>query len=270
MRVELYFLLVGSAMLLVFFYPRWRRRRLLARPFPRHWLQLIKSALPWYAGMSTEEQERLQVRIRLFMDHKQFHPCGGMTLDEDMRVLVAALACMLVLHRGGTPYASLRHILVYPDAFVAEREERDEIGLVSTVDHELAGESWENGKLVLSWEDVEQSLADPYSGYNVVWHEFAHQLDSEDGSTNGAPAMRLEQLHRWSEVFSREYAALQAAERRGEPTVLDVYGAESPAEFFAVATETFFSDPASLQHYHPQLYGELQQYYGSDPLRWQS
>src|SRR5690606_21026922 len=127
MRVEVYFLLVGSAMLLAFYYPRWRRRRLLAQPFPRPWLALLEQALPWYAHMSSEEQMRLQTRMRLFLDHKQFHPCGGMSLDEDMRVVIAALACMLVLQRGGTPYPSLRHILVYPDAFVAEREEHDDI-----------------------------------------------------------------------------------------------------------------------------------------------
>lgn len=268
MRVELYFLLVACAMLLAWYWPRWRKRRLLATPFAPEWQELLEDYLPWYPQMSAEEQQRLRERMLLFLDHKQFHPCGGMELDESMRVLIAALACMLVLRRGGTPYRGLRHILVYPGTFVAEREERNEIGLVSTVEKSLAGESWENGKLILSWDDVVRDMSRPFEGYNVVWHEFAHQLDSEDGSTNGAPVMSIERLHSWSEVFSREYAALQEAERTGEASVLDLYGAESPAEFFAVATETFFSDPESLQHYKPELFEELRRYYGSNPLEW--
>ena len=160
----------------------------------------------------------------------------------------------------GIPTESLCDMLSFLDGGEAARDAAEQ-----SVE---AAERGSADDAILSWDDVEQSLAEPFEGYNVVWHEFAHQLDSEDGSTNGAPAMRLEHLHRWAEVFSREYAALQEAERRGEPTVLDAYGTESPAEFFAVATETFFSDPASLQHYHPQLYEELRQYYGSDPLRW--
>src|SRR5690606_15583502 len=85
MRVELYFLLVACAMLLAWYWPRWRKRRLLARPFPPEWQELLEDYLPWYPQMSAEEQQRLRERMLLFLDHKQFHPCGGMELDESMR-----------------------------------------------------------------------------------------------------------------------------------------------------------------------------------------
>src|SRR5690606_22298740 len=99
---------------------------------------------------------------------------------------------------------------------------------------EQAGESWPGGPVVLSWQDVLESAAEPHDGYNVVLHEFAHQLDDESGGTDGAPDLGSVSRYRaWAHAFSREYELLQEAVLAGDMLLLDEYGAESPAEFFA-------------------------------------
>lgn len=259
---------VGSGLLL-FVYPRWRRKRLLARAFPREWENLLQRRLPFLSRLSAGEQQQLRDLIRLFLADKQFHGCNGQLVDDEVRLVIAALACILLLNRPTDLYPRLGHILVYPDTFVARRDELNDDGTMSSVERELSGESWETGKIVLAWQDVEDDLADPGSGFNVVWHEFAHQLDGEDGTVNGAPAMAYQHLGHWAELFTQEYAALQDAVEHGWYTFLDPYGASNPAEFFAVVTECYFDNPLGLEQHHPQLHAALQGFFRTDPRPWQ-
>ena len=185
-----------------------------------------------------------------------------------MRGTIAAEACLLVLNRGGALYPRLRSILVYPDAFVARREQRRDDGTVAADSHHLLGESWDNGRVILSWDDVTRGVADFTDGSNVVLHEFAHQLDAESGSTNGAPPLRRNSYRAWATIFSENFQDLELRSLRGLSTVMNEYGASNPAEFFAVATETFFERPHQLHKHRPELYGELQRYYQLDPREW--
>lgn len=133
----------------------------------------------------------------------------------------------------------------------------------------LSGESWTQGQVVLSWQDALEGGREPADGRNVVIHEFAHQLDQEKGYANGAPYLRgRESAARWADVMAREYARLQWLASQGMPSVLDAYGATAPQEFFAVASESFFEQPARLAAEHPQLYAELAAFYRLDPLGW--
>jgi MtfA peptidase len=266
----LLFALVILSGLLLFVYPRWRQKQVLAKPFPETWERILRRRLPFLIRLNSSEQQQLRDLIRLFLAEKQFHGCNGQVITDEVRLVIAALACLLLLNRPMDVYPKLGHILVYPDAFVATRDDHHVDGTVSTVNHELLGESWENGKVILSWGDIEADLQAPQSGVNVVWHEFAHQLDGEDGIVNGAPPMRHAKLKTWAEVCTHEFAELQKAEGRELPTVLDIYGASSPAEFFAVATETFFGNPHTLARYHPGLFTVLQEYYKVDPRLWSS
>jgi len=133
----------------------------------------------------------------------------------------------------------------------------------------LLGESWDRGKVILSWDDVGKDAKNMTSGHNVVLHEFAHQLDFEGGSANGAPLLRGRgSYQRWAEVLSSEYASLCQRNSSGLKDVMDNYGSCNPAEFFAVATEAFFEKPHILQQQHPELYDELREYYCVDPREW--
>ncbi|MEQ8801578.1 M90 family metallopeptidase [Haliea sp.] len=261
-------LVVVLATLLICVLPAWRRRRTLAAPFAPAWDALLTRRLEPYAGLAPVERQQLQDLVRLFLAGKHFHGCGGLEVSEDMRVCIAAQACLLLLNRRTRVFPGLQHILVYPGAFVREGEEWHEDGTVSEVSSELLGESWDAGKVILSWEDVDHDLDHFGDGFNVVLHEFAHQLDSESGSENGTPVLSAAESDEWVRVMTREYEVLAAAADRGEDTLLDPYGASAPAEFFAVITETFFELPDQLRERHPELFALLRDYYRVDPAGW--
>lgn len=245
-----------------------RRRRLAAQPFPAAWRRILTRRVPLYRRLPEALRPRLERRIQVFLGEKTFYGCGGFEIDDAVRLTIAAQACLLVLAREEC-FPKLRSILVYPDEFVVEREEVDAAGVLARAREARSGESWETGRVVLSWEDVRRGTLDPRDGYNVVLHELAHQLDLESGGMEGVPVLASRARYRnWAEVFSRELEALEERAARGLPTVIDPYGAQGPDEFFAVATEAFFETPAALEREHPELYAELAAYYGLDPARW--
>jgi len=257
-----------AAAVFIFWYPQWQRRRVLARPLPDSWRQLLEQHLPLYPWLLMQEREQLGRLVRLFLDQKQFHGCAGLEVTDEMRVVIAAQACLLLLNRRTDVYARLQHILVYPGAFVHRGERHNADGTVSEVAEEHLGESWHAGKVILSWQDIVEDLASPDDGHNVVLHEFAHQLDGDSGSENGTPPLRHNDSAQWVAVMTREYEALGHSAQRHQKSFLDPYGATAPAEFFAVLTETFFELPFELEHFHPDLFEQLLRFYQTDPRLW--
>lgn len=237
---------------------RKRRREALAQPFPAAWDEILRRNLPPYARLRPELREELQRDTRLFLLEKSFEGCGGQTIDDEVRVTIAAQACMLLLNRQEKCYPRLKSIVVYPSTYVA--------GAGTSV---RLGESWSHGTVVLAWDSVRGGARNFQDGRNVTMHEFAHQLDQEDGYGNGAPILEERSAYSaWARVFSREFEHHQRRVRKGKRTVMDRYGATNPAEFFAVASETFFEKPRQLQKKHPELYAELERYYNVSPLDW--
>lgn len=209
---------------------------------------------------------RLEGLVRAFLKKKRFEGCAGLFVTDEMRVTIAGQACFLLVGRGnGGLYPVLRTVLLYPDAFVSPAVEHLEDGpIVSEELDERAGESWSFGTVILSWADVLEGVESPNDGYNPVFHEFAHQLDLESGAEEGMPGLPdRSAAEAWRRVMTREYNSVAA---RGD-RVLDEYAGTSPAEFFAVGTETFFERPAALKRLHPEMYGLLRDYYGQDPSR---
>jgi len=269
MSAGLLLVILVAAMLLAWLWPRWRRQQVLTQPVAADWLALIRSRMPLFERMQAREQQQLLDLVRLFLAEKSFHGCAGQQITDEVRVLIAAQACLLLLNRKTEIFPRLQHILVYPAAFTREAEEFNEDGTVSLVQKDLLGESWHYGKVILSWDDIEYGLANFGDGENVVLHEFAHQLDAESGSEDGTPPLRHNDSKLWGEVMRREYAALGHAAENEEETVMDPYGASDPVEFFAVATETFFELPGLLYDWHPRLFAELKRFYRVDPRAWQ-
>jgi MtfA peptidase len=218
---------------------------------------------------------RLQRMVQQFLYEKKFVGCAGLDVTDEMRVTIAGQACLLLLGRVGDTgkpdiYPTLDLILVYPGAFLVPRKQVDVSGVVTEERQDLLGESWGDGRVILSWDHVRRAGHAESAGHNVVLHEFAHQLDSESGNTNGAPYLGSSERYRsWSEVLSRDYANLRQEAMWGTQGVLDHYGATNPAEFFAVATESFFEQPHQLAAQHPALYQEFLKYYRIDPRQWQ-
>lgn len=219
--------------------------------------------------MPADLQLQLKRHMQVFLAEKPFIGCNGLQVTEEMRVLVAAQACLLILNRPSGYYPRLRQILVYPSAYWADRREGDMAGVLHERREARSGESWVEGQVILSWPDVLAGAADPRDGQNLVLHEFAHQLDQERGRATGAPYLgHRSRYARWAAVMNAEYQRLRGQIARAEPTLLSGYAATAPAEFFAVATEVFFEQPREMAEQHSALFTELAGYYRVNPLDW--
>ena len=246
---------------------KWRRERLEKSPFPAKWLGILRERMPYYRLLSPDEQAQLQKLIRVFVAEKKFEGCGGLEMTDEIRVTIAAQACILLLNREHDHYAGLHSILVYPSSYRAPSKFVDPAGVVHEGDEGRLGEAWLRGSIILSWDDVRRDSRDIDDGFNVTFHEFAHQLDQQDGTFDGAPLLEKRSHYRsWARVLMKEYKALNEAAERGQETLIDQYGATDPAEFFAVVTEAFFEAPRALKEKHPELYEELQKFFHQDPL----
>jgi Mlc titration factor MtfA (ptsG expression regulator) len=245
-----------------------RRRRLSAQPFPKDWQRTIERNVPFFRRLSAKDQGELLEHIQVFLAEKRFEGCGGLQLTDEMRVTIAAQACLLLLHRKTNYFPRLLTVLVYPSTYMVEEKRPVEAFIWEEGRMPRLGETGRQmGTLVLAWDATKHGAADPSDGQNLVLHEFAHQLDYENYAADGAPllATRQQQLS-WREVMRTEFASLRAADETGIPTLLDTYGATNPAEFFAVSTEAFFERPCALRARHPRLYAELQDYFQQDPV----
>jgi Mlc titration factor MtfA (ptsG expression regulator) len=261
--------LTALAIALPFIYPRWRLRRVLARPLPPEAVAILQRNIPVYRSMPADLQQQLRQLVVQFLHQKKFVGCAGLEVTDEMAVTIAGQACLLLLNRPSKVYPALHTILVYPSEFVAQRAEVGPGGVITPARQSMLGESWDDGRVVLSWDDVQRGAGDWTDGHNVVLHEFAHQLDSESGRANGAPYLGNPASYRdWSEVLSRNFQSLRLHAMHRMQTVMDPYGATNPAEFFAVATETFFEKPYQMAEHHAELYEEFRKYYRVDPRAW--
>ncbi len=246
-----------------------RRRRLRAyrEPFSPEWRAQLASSSSLYQRVPAELRVALEPRMRQFLAEVRFIGCNGLAITDEMRLVIAFQACLLVSQRHPDAYRSLYRVLVYPDEFVVPEHDEDEAGVVTEGERAVSGQALDTDRIVLSWRDVQESGGEP-DAYNVVLHEFAHYLDHSVDGTLSAPLTRRGGLAEWHGVLQREYERLCSAAERGEDTLIDPYGAEELAEFFAVTTETFFEQPRQLAQRHPELYGALRRFYALDPARW--
>ena len=245
-----------------------RRAQLRAEPFPPEWRAILERGLPIFRYLPASDQQELIGHIQVFLAEKHFEGCGGLELTDEIRLLIAAQASLLLLHRDTDYYPQLKSILVYPTGYAVPRS--DHVGghvWEEGDDHFLGHTQQRLGALVLSWDSAKAGALDPTDGDNLVFHEFAHQLDYEDDLTDGTPMLRTREDYRaWARVMKDEFERLREVEEHVGGTVLDTYGATNPAEFFAVITEAFFEKPHALRDRHPTLYAELMKFYRQDPI----
>jgi hypothetical protein len=242
-----------------------RRDAIRHQPTPPEWRTLIDKNLPYVRLLAPADREELDGLVKVFLAEKRFEGCGGLSVTDEMRVTIAAQASLLLLHRQTDVYPELETILIYPHPYRAP-ESRQAGPLVVQSEGARLGESWARDVVVLAWDHVNAATHPVEPGHNLVLHEFAHQLDAENGAMDGAPPLDGRARYvAWARALGEEYAELAARLQSGRSSDIDPYGATNPAEFFAVLTEMFFEAPRSLARAHPQLYGELSAFYGQDP-----
>lgn len=247
----------------------WLRQRLRRQPFPPEWRLILRQFVPHVARLPADLQIQLKKHMLVFLAEKPFIGCDGLEVTPSMRLIVAAQACLLLLNRRPDYFPNLRQILLYPGPFWVQRAQAEGSGVVHERREVLSGESWQQGQVILSWPDVLVGAADPGDGHNVVIHEFAHQLDQQNGMANGAPWLpNAQQRRRWSQVMASEYAALKGRLAHSETDLIPAYAVTNAAEFFAVTTEVFFERGEQLAQERPALYEQLSGYFGVNPLSW--
>lgn len=245
-----------------------KRIQLRSQPLTPEYLHILQTEFPLYLRLPNELQSKLVGHIQVFLDEKDIIGRNELEINDKIRVLIAAQACLLILNRPGNYYPGFRSILVYPNTYVASSS-RTEGMLHITGTSNRAGESWQQGPVILAWDHVLQGARDSRDGHNVVMHEFAHKLDEENAAMDGLPLLpTAEQYQQWSQVLNAEFIVQQQKWADRDDDVIDSYAATSPAEFFAVVTETFFEKPQQLERRHPQLYEQFKQCYLLDPKQW--
>ena len=243
-----------------------RRAHLRALPFPAPWRRILRQRVPAVARLPADLQRQLKQHLLVFLAEKPFIGCAGLSLTDEVRVVVAAQACLLLLGQARPDYyPRLKEVLVYPGAFAVKDIQPQAGGVVHEQRQVLAGQSWARGQVILAWAEVLAGAADPADGRNVVVHEFAHQVDQDKGLADGKPwRPTAGQRQRWAAVMGDALARLQAT----PSALISDYGATDAAEFFAVISELFFERPLALAGEAPDVYRELALLYQLNPLAW--
>jgi MtfA peptidase len=247
------------------FFKNRRREALRAQPLSVEERALLDKNIPYLSSLSPEDRSELEGLVRIFLAEKSFEGCGGLELDDEIKLTIAGQACLLLLHRETDIYPNVDSIVVYPSAYRVPTPQHDGLVVIEG-DQTRLGESWQRGLVVLAWDHVLSGAAQPRDGQNVVLHEFAHQLDGEDGVMNGTPELGARARYTsWAHVLGDEFEELSQRLHAGRRSDIDPYGATNPAEFFAVLTEMFFEKPRALKRRHAELYAELAEFYRQDP-----
>lgn len=245
-----------------------RRRKILQTPFPETWRQILREMVLHYSYLDSDEKYRLEQLVQIFIAEKNFEGCGGLELSEEIKVVVATQACLLVLGLPPCQYLQLDSVLVYPTTVALPPSRLSVFAgppMIVPDRQAILGMASLHGPVILVWDAVQRGARHPEQGHNVVYHEFAHILDMRDGTADGTPELHNRKLYRkWVDICSKEFFRLQQDAERGRKTFLDPYGAVHEAEFFAVATEFFFDRPIRMAREHAELYMVLSAYYRQD------
>ena len=246
-----------------------QRDKLMSRKFPKEWKKYLLSNVPLFARLPDDLKRQVEGHTQILLNEKVFEGHNGLNMTDEIRVTIAGQASFLLLNQKGFYPETLRSVIVYPSTYKTRTVKTGLGGLHTESEQSVLGQSWGTGTVILAWDNTRQSAINPNDGHNLALHEFAHQLDQANGVADGTPFLRnRDRYGEWRQAMSHTYQDFLDDTERGRKTVMDDYGSTNPAEFFSVATETFFEKPRQLQKRRPELYSELCKYYRTDPLKW--
>jgi len=237
------------------------------KKFPKKYSEILNNYFPIYKKLPNNIKKNLHACILVFIKEKEFIGVKGINIDDEKRVLIAANACLLTSGIDECMYKDVKTIIIYPYTFI-KKKKLNLGGIISESEEVLLGEAWQSGQVVISWKDLIDGDLNPQDGRNVGFHEFAHQLDMNDGVADGTPSIPFTLYHKWSEVMSKEFKKLKETYKNHKKAILDYYAITNEAEFFAVATEVFFEKPQKLKEIEPDIYDILKEFYRLDPAKW--
>jgi len=246
-----------------------RRKKLIEVPFPPAWEEIIRRNAAHYCMLDDAQRAQLRALVQVFIAEKYWEGAGGLEITDEIRVTIAAQACLLLLGLPHDFYHNVETIIVYPSTVIAPQRRpgffENRLTPVEP-DQPILGQAFQQGPVIIIWDAALHGGRHPESGHNVIYHEFAHKLDMLDGAADGTPPLRDRAEYRdWVEICSREYLRLKHDTAMGRASFLNPYAATNEAEFFAVATEQFFDQPLMMIEQAPDLYRVLREYYRQDP-----
>lgn len=248
---------------LLFFY-RWKKISNL--DFPKNYSEILEKSLFPYSRLNEKEKRKLEKKIQYFLYFKKISPLQNFKITEEMKLLIAAQACLLVINIDGDIFPGLTNIYVSAGPFI-ENENYIDVNTMMPKYVARLGESWKGGPVVLSWSSVKQDTQNWFDGHNVVLHEFAHQLDAQDGGMDGTPPLERALLDKWSFFMGRDFRDLRKRISHHQKNDINEYGATNAAEFFAVTVEQFFERPLQLKRNHPEIFKLYEGYFHFDPSK---
>ena len=264
--IQFLFTLVGLFLLwqgIRYFRRIWQYKKLKSMPFPKSYEILLQN-IHQYKILSPIHKEKLHLLILIFIENKEFIGVK-ITINDDIKVIIAFYACLMRLGFELGEKDDVSTIIIYPKHFIIN-ETHSSGGITHNETSVLEGQS-ANGTVVISWQDIKYDIAQQQKD-NVIIHEFAHELDFEDGFADGTPMLEGSNYRRWSEVFSKAFDTLRDKRDKGKSSkrvaLLGTYALKNEAEFFAVCSERFFETPKAFKAYFPDIYQELKLFYRLD------
>lgn len=252
----------------MFGFKSWRRRRIANKSFPENWKAILEKNVPYISHLPNDLKQKLYALIQIFVHETTFEGCAGLEITDEIKVTIAAQASILLLGVEDYSYFydDLRSVLVYPEHYVAKVKSSHDSFFVEEGFQQRQGEAWSHGNVVLAWDEVQKGAKDINDGKNLVFHEFAHQLDYEFGASEQIQdSEKNSRYQSWAKVIGIEYQKFLKALERNQQKLIDSYGAINVSEFFAVITELFFERPVELKSEYPELYEQLKEFYHQDP-----
>ena len=264
---------VSAWMLIMAFwsYRAYRHKKLLEKissmPFPENYRTFL-TGLSHYEKLSSGEKMKIETSILRFIYTKTFVGARSLEVNDEMKVLIAFHACLLLLHiETENCYDNLKTIIIYSHPAMIDKVQ-DNGGIFTKEQFLISGQS-ANDTVVIIWNEAKHEIYHPRHE-NVILHEFAHEIDFMDGEIDGVPPMERSRYHEWTSVLYTEFKKLNAVVLKnrdwGKYKLIGEYAATNEAEFFAVLTERFYESPQSLKRHFPEIYNELKQFYNVDPV----
>lgn len=209
-------------------------------------LKFLDTRIEFYKNLTDEEKKVFEEKLQTFLASVQITGIKTEVTQQD-RLMVAAGAIIPIFRFNSWQYRNLHEVLLYPntfsDKFELEGEERRILGMV--------GEGAMQNVMLLSQPALRHGFGQHKQPTNTAIHEFVHLLDKSDGATDGLPENLIpeDDYQPWLKWMHKEMAKI-----KHNDSEIDDYGATNEAEFLAVASEYFFTQPDKLEEKHPELY----------------
>lgn len=186
-------------------------------------------------------------RVASFIIDKDFIGRSGVSITEEMKVLISATAVMLTFGFRDFYIGILSKIVIYPKAYYSN---------ITKVHHK--GEFNPKLKaLILSWEDFKEGYRIEDDNFNLGIHEITHAIHFNSFKENDVSSTIFKDSFKsLTNLLTQD---LELRERLVKSEYFRGYAYTNQFEFLAVLIENFMETPESFRNAFPQIYAKVKQ-----------